>query len=106
MCYVERIRKRWSRSDAERLRARGLREVRKRHPEVLEQLIIRLLRIGPKVQVRTGTALGRDIRATRTPPRAASEGATAPYSHTDFETSLGSSKQTIILVSRSIESLM
>ena len=48
--YVERIGKRWT-IDAERLGARSLGEVREGGSEVLQQLFIRLLRIGPGRQV-------------------------------------------------------
>jgi hypothetical protein len=71
MGYIERIGEGRARRVVEGLRARGLGEVREAGPEVLEQLFIRLLRVGPAPAVSIGTVQRSAVmRATRTTQRA------------------------------------
>jgi len=99
--HVEGVGERGPLGAIERLRARGVGEVRKGGSEVLEQLFIRLLRVGPAQGGQLWVPqLGREVGATRQPGRGSGSGAAG--GRTGCETSLSSSA-VMRWVSRSME---
>jgi hypothetical protein len=88
--YIERISERRASRVAERLRARGGRDMGERLAEVLEQLVVRLLGVGP---VRTSGKVqssGKVLGATRTPQLVAGTREQQRATHTYCETSRSS----------------
>ena len=94
LSYVERIGQRGTLDVGEGLRAGGVGEMGEGGSEILQQLFIRLLRIGPGFGVSTHVPALGQARARRAMQRPGGRaGSSQAEGHTDCETSRGGSEQ-------------